>query len=83
MSKVIVLAFAGEHVEVKEAQRLVGFGIRDRIELQVANPFVGRLDLLEFEAKDALVDAEHAVEDALIREIDAELLGVHVVFLLL
>ena len=30
-----------------------------------------------------LVDAEHAVEHALVREIDAQLLGIHVVFLLL
>ena len=83
VGEVVVFALAREHVEVEQAQRLAGLGVGDGVELQVANPFVGRLDPLELQAEDGLVDAEHAVQHALVGEIDAQLLGIHGVFLLL
>ena len=83
LRKVIVFALAREHVEVEQPERLTGLGVGDGVKLQTANPFVGRFDALEFEPEDVLVDAEHAVEDLLIREIDPQLLRIHVILLLL
>src|SRR4029077_17854454 len=61
--------------------RFTGFGIGHGIKLQVTDPFVGRLNRLELEAEGFLVYAEHAVEDALVREEDAELLGINSILL--
>ena len=56
LGEVIVFAFAREHVEVEQAERLAGLGVGHGVELQVADPFVRRLDALELQAEDALVD---------------------------
>ena len=53
LGEVIVFALAREHVEVEQPERLAGLGVGDGVELQVADPFVGRLDALEFQAEDA------------------------------
>ena len=81
--EVIVFALARKHVEIEQAERLAGLRVGHGVKLQVADPFVRRFDALEFQAEDALVNREHAVQHALIREINAQLLGVHVVFFLL
>ena len=82
LREVIVFAFARKHVEIEQAERLAGFRVGDGVELQIADPFVRRFDALEFQAEDALVNREHAVEHALVGEINAQLLGIDGVFLL-
>src|SRR5262249_33106158 len=60
-----------------------GFRIGDRIELQVTDPFIRRLNALELESKDALVNQEHAIEHALVGKIHAKLVGIDGITLLL
>ena len=47
LGEMIVFALAREHVEIEQPERLAGLGVRDGIELQVADPLVGRFDALE------------------------------------
>ena len=55
--EMIVFAFAREHVQIEQPQRFAGGGVGHGVELQIGNPLVGGLDLLEFQAENALVNA--------------------------
>src|SRR5206468_4335079 len=66
LGKVVVLALSREHVQIKQAERLIGFGVRDGIELEIAYPFVRGLDAFKFQPEYALVNAEHSFQHALI-----------------
>src|SRR5215469_10722768 len=72
LSEVIEFSFTRKHIEIKHPERFDGGGIGHHIKLEVVNPFVGRNDLFKLQAKDALINVEHAVEHLLEREIHAQ-----------
>ena len=77
----VVLSLAREHVQVEEAHRLPRLRVGDGPELDAVGPGVGRLQLLELEPEDRLVDREHAAQHLLVREVDPERLGIDRVLL--
>ena len=48
LREVIVFAFAREHVEIEQAERLAGFRVTHAVELEVADPFIRRGERVEF-----------------------------------
>src|SRR5436190_2895184 len=72
LCEVIVFALTRKHIEIEEPERLACFQIRNSIKLEIADPFVRRLDPIELQPKNALIDVEHTFQRALVRKVDAQ-----------
>ena len=77
----IEFSFARKHIEIKHAERLTRDGIGHQIKVQIIDPLVRRSDLFKFQAENALINVEHAVEHFLERKIRAQRFLIDGVFL--
>jgi hypothetical protein len=82
LREMVVLSLPREHVEVEQAHRLPALRVGDPPQGHAVRPHVGRLQLLEPEPEDRLVDREHAPEHVLVGEIDPQRLRIDRVLLL-
>ena len=81
--EVVELSFARKHVEIKHAKRFAGGGVGHHVELEIVDPFVGRVNFLKLQTEDALINVEHSFEYFLEREKVAKRFGIDIVFLFL